>query len=80
MQRRVPDTSKLKSLIGFHTTHDTRQIVQSVIEYFSAPVKPRRTTKKAPASAGGEGLTDDLLMSAQMVQPLCFVHDRVNDA
>jgi len=51
MQRRVPDTSKLKSLIGFHTTHDARQIVQSVIEYFSAPVKvkPPRS-KKAPAT------------------------------
>ena len=50
MQRRVPDTSKLKSLIGFHTTHDARQIVQSVIEYFSEPVKPRRTTKKVPGT------------------------------
>lgn len=42
MQRRVPDTSKLKTLVGFRTTYDTRQVVQSVIDYFSAPVKPRR--------------------------------------
>jgi UDP-glucose 4-epimerase len=46
MQRRVPDTSKVKKLLNFRTTHDTRQVVQSVIDYFSAPVKPRRTTKK----------------------------------
>ena len=50
MQRRVPDTSKVKNLVGFRTTHDTRQIVQSVIDYFSAPVKPRRTNKKSPAT------------------------------
>ena len=50
MQRRVPDTSKLKNLIGFRTTHDTRQIVQSVIEYFSAPVKVSKPRpKNAPA-------------------------------
>jgi len=48
MQRRVPDTGKVKTLVGFRTTYDTRQIVQSVIDYFSAPVKPRRTNK-APA-------------------------------
>jgi UDP-glucose 4-epimerase len=45
MQRRVPDTGKLKNLVGFRTTHDTRQIVQSVIDYFSAMEKPRRTNK-----------------------------------
>jgi UDP-glucose 4-epimerase len=50
MQRRVPDTSKVKNLIGFRTTHDTREIVQSVIDYFSAPAKPRRSSKKAPAT------------------------------
>ena len=49
MQRRVPDTSKIKNLVGFRTTHDTRQVVQSVIDYFSAPVKPRRTNR-APAT------------------------------
>jgi len=50
MQRRVPDTSKVRNLVGFRATHDTRQVVQSVIDYFSAPVKPRRTTKKSPAT------------------------------
>jgi nucleoside-diphosphate-sugar epimerase len=50
MQRRVPDTSKVKNLVGFRTTHDTRQIVQSVIDHFSARLKPRRT-KKAPAQS-----------------------------
>ena len=48
MQRRVPDTSKVRNLVGFHTTHDTQQIVQSVIDYFTALIKPRRI-KKAPA-------------------------------
>jgi UDP-glucose 4-epimerase len=42
MQRRVPDTSKVKTLVGFRTTYDTRQIVQSVIDSFAVPVKPRR--------------------------------------
>jgi nucleoside-diphosphate-sugar epimerase len=50
MQRRVPDTGKIKRLLSFHTTYDTRQIVQSVIDYFSAAAKPRRTTKKATAT------------------------------
>ena len=48
MQRRVPDTSKVKNLVGFRTTHNTGEIVQSVIDYFSAAEKPRRT-KEAPA-------------------------------
>src|SRR5439155_8580877 len=47
MQRRVPDTSKVKNLVGFRTTHDTRQVVQSVIDYFSPAAKPRRTNKKS---------------------------------
>jgi UDP-glucose 4-epimerase len=47
MQRRVPDTSKIKNLLNFCTTYDTRQIVQSVIEYFTVAAKPRRTSKKA---------------------------------
>jgi UDP-glucose 4-epimerase len=42
MQRRVPDTSKLRTLVGFRTTYDLRQIVQSVIDSLAAPVKPRR--------------------------------------
>ena len=50
MQRRVPDTSKVKNLVGFRTTHDTRQVVQSVIDYFSPAAKPRRTNKKSPAT------------------------------
>jgi UDP-glucose 4-epimerase len=45
MHRRVPDISKLRSLLNFHTTRDTRQIVQSVISSFEARVKPRRTGK-----------------------------------
>ena len=50
MQRRVPDTSKVKNLVGFRTTHDTRQVIQSVIDYFSPAAKPRRTNKKSPAT------------------------------
>ena len=48
MQRRVPDTGKVKNLVGFRTTQDIRQIVQSVIDYFSVPVKSR-PTNKSPA-------------------------------
>jgi UDP-glucose 4-epimerase len=55
MQRRVPDTSKPKSLVGFHTTYDTRQIVQSVIDYYSAPAKTAARQKGASA-ARSEGL------------------------
>jgi nucleoside-diphosphate-sugar epimerase len=49
MQRRVPDTSKIKNLLNFCTTYDTRQIVQSVIEYFTTAAEPRRASKKATA-------------------------------
>jgi UDP-glucose 4-epimerase len=42
MQRRVPDIGKIQSLLNFHTTYNTRQIIQSVIDSFGAPVKPRR--------------------------------------
>jgi UDP-glucose 4-epimerase len=42
MQRRVPDLSRIQSLLNFHPTYSTRQIVQSVIDSFGAPVKPRR--------------------------------------
>jgi UDP-glucose 4-epimerase len=45
MHRRVPDISKIKGLLNFRTTHSTRQIVQSVINYFGAPAKPRRVSK-----------------------------------
>ena len=42
MQRRVPNISKIQALLNFRTTYDTRQIVQSVIDSFTAAVKPRR--------------------------------------
>jgi UDP-glucose 4-epimerase len=42
MQRRVPDIGKIQNLLNFHTTYSTRQIIQSVIDSFGAPVKPRR--------------------------------------
>ena len=42
MHRRVPDIRRVKNLLNFRTTHDTRQIVQSVIDSFGAPVKTRR--------------------------------------
>lgn len=42
MQRRVPDTSKLKKLLGFRTTYNIRQTVQSVIDAFRAPPRTRR--------------------------------------
>jgi hypothetical protein len=42
MQRRVPDIGKIHNLLNFHTTYNTRQIIQSVIDSFDAPVKPRR--------------------------------------
>jgi UDP-glucose 4-epimerase len=51
MHRRVPDVSKIKNLLDFRTTHDTRQIVQSVIDHHLAiPAKPRRV-RKARGSA-----------------------------
>jgi nucleoside-diphosphate-sugar epimerase len=43
MQRRVPDITKIQNLLNFHTTYTTRQIVQSVIDSFTAAVKSRRT-------------------------------------
>ena len=42
MQRRVPDIGKIKNLLNFHTTYNTRQIVQSVIDYFSRRSNRRR--------------------------------------
>jgi UDP-glucose 4-epimerase len=50
MHRRVPDISRIKELLNFRTTYNTRQIIQSVINYFSAPAKPRRVAKVAPVS------------------------------
>ena len=45
MHRRVPGISKIQNLINFRTTYNTRQIVQSVIQSFGAPVKSRRISK-----------------------------------
>jgi UDP-glucose 4-epimerase len=42
MHRRVPDISKIRNLLNFQPTHDIRQIVQSVIDYFDAQVQDRR--------------------------------------
>lgn len=50
MHRRVPDISKIKKLLNFSTTHNTRQIVQSVVDYFDAPQKSRRVGKTAAVS------------------------------
>ena len=49
MHRRVPDITKINHLIGFRTTYNTRQIVQSVIHSFGAPAKSRRVK---PTSKG----------------------------
>jgi len=54
MQRRVPDTSKVKNLVGFRTTYDTRQIVQSVIDSFAAPVKPHRAGNGSKVARNSE--------------------------
>ncbi len=45
MHRRVPDISKINNLLNFRPTHDIRQIVDSVIDYFKPPVKTRRAPK-----------------------------------
>lgn len=50
MQRRVPDTSRIRELLNFHPTYDIRQIVRSVIDYYKPFVKVRRAAK-VPASA-----------------------------
>jgi nucleoside-diphosphate-sugar epimerase len=42
MHRRVPDISRIRNLLNFQPTHDIRQIVQSVINYFDAQVEDRR--------------------------------------
>lgn len=36
MLRRVPDTNKIRNLIGFQPSHDLAQIIEKVIEYFRA--------------------------------------------
>lgn len=45
MHRRVPDITKINQIIGFRTTYNTRQIVQSVIQSFGAPAKSRRVNR-----------------------------------
>jgi UDP-glucose 4-epimerase len=50
MHRRVPDIGKIRDLINFRPSHDTREVVQSVIDYFKPPVKARRASK-VPALA-----------------------------
>lgn len=42
MQRRVPDISRIGNLVNFRPTHDLRQIIQSVIDYFESQVEERR--------------------------------------
>lgn len=42
MHRRVPDITRVKNLLNSRTTSNTREIVQSVIDSFAAPVKRRR--------------------------------------
>ena len=44
MHRRVPDISRIGNLINFKPTHDIRQIVQSVIDYFEVQVEGRRSS------------------------------------
>ena len=39
MQRRVPDIEKIQRLVDFRPTHTTREIVQSVIDFYTAPAK-----------------------------------------
>jgi UDP-glucose 4-epimerase len=63
MHRRVPDISRVKSLLKFHTTYNTRQIVQSVIDFFRAEAKPHRagSVLRAPAKgrrAGKQGVSE----------------------
>jgi UDP-glucose 4-epimerase len=50
MHRRVPDISRISNLLNFRPTHDIRQIVQSVINYFSAPAKPPRAVTMGTVS------------------------------
>jgi UDP-glucose 4-epimerase len=50
MHRRVPDISKIKKVLKFRTTHDTRQIIQSVIDYLVVRPKARRVSKAAASS------------------------------
>jgi UDP-glucose 4-epimerase len=52
MHRRVPNIGRISSLVDFRPTHDIRQIVQSVIDYFEAQVEGRhRSAMPALAQA-----------------------------
>ena len=42
MHRRVPDISKIKGLLKFQPTRNTREIVQSVIDYFQVQASSHR--------------------------------------
>ena len=44
MHRRVPDISKIRNLLNFQPSHNIREIVQSVIEYFDAQSGDRPLT------------------------------------
>jgi UDP-glucose 4-epimerase len=48
MPRRVPDISKIKTMLNFQTTKDTRQVVQNVIDYFQGQAVPRRVHGTVP--------------------------------
>ena len=41
MHRRVPDISRIRNLLNFQPSHDIREIVQGVIDYFDAQVEER---------------------------------------
>jgi UDP-glucose 4-epimerase len=40
MERRVPDISKIKNLIGYENTHDLDGILAKVVEYEKSRLKP----------------------------------------
>jgi UDP-glucose 4-epimerase len=48
MPRRVPDINKIKNLLNFQPTKDTRQVVQSVINYFDGQPVSRHVHKTVP--------------------------------
>ena len=50
MHRRVPDIGKIQGLINFQPTKSTREIVQSVIDYYGATLKSRREDRRQPVA------------------------------
>jgi hypothetical protein len=52
MPRRVPDTTKVRNLIGFRTTRDLEEILQSVIAYQREKAPPAVRQPLAPAAIG----------------------------